>query len=95
MAKGPLSKEDGIMSDDVVKEIMEKTDLLTADEQLYLIAEIAEKVRRSAFSEPKEPLKWSDLVGMLPYPACGEDAQEYISRSRREADENRQIDTTS
>lgn len=29
--------------------------------------------------------KWSEIRGGLPCPACGEDAQKWVSRSRREA----------
>lgn len=75
------------MSDRVLRELIEKIDLLTADEQLRLIAELAEKARVSAVGGSVQKRKWSDLIGMLSYPACGEDAQVYISRSRREADD--------
>jgi hypothetical protein len=34
--------------------------------------------------------KWEDLIGLLPYPALGEDAQAYISRTRREGDAHRE-----
>jgi len=82
------------MSDDILNEIIQKSDLLTPDEQLRLIADLAKKVRVRAAHEPVPCRNWSDLVGMLPYPACGEDAQKSISRSRRESDENRLVDQT-
>src|SRR4051812_34700127 len=41
-------------------------------------------------SVPATPRKrWLDLLGKAPYPLTGEDAQDWISRSRREADESR------
>jgi hypothetical protein len=36
------------------------------------------------------PLHWADIRGALDYPACGEDAQEWVSRSRQEADDRRE-----
>lgn len=69
--------------------LLKQIDLLTADDQLRLVSYVAEKARR------KMPLartrrKWKDVCGMLPYPALGEDAQAYISRTRREGDEHRE-----
>jgi len=81
-----------VMREDVLTELIEKTRLLTPDEQLRLIAVLADTVRTTAIPESKPRRKWSDLRGMLPYPACGEDAQEYVSRCRRETDESRRID---
>ncbi|MDB9305083.1 hypothetical protein PN488_11955 [Nodularia spumigena CS-591/12] len=34
--------------------------------------------------------KWSDLKGMADYPLLGEDAQQWVSQTRREADEHRE-----
>ena len=45
---------------------------------------------RSAESSGKMPRQWRELRGALPCPACGEDAQQWVSRSRREADEKRE-----
>ena len=39
---------------------------------------------------PTDALKWADLAGMLPYPALGEDAQAWVTRTRREGDEHRE-----
>jgi len=80
------------MREEILTELIEKTSLLTAEEQLRLIVALAEKVRGSTVHEPKSRWKWSDLPGMLTYPACGEDAQTYISRSRHESDDTRQLD---
>ncbi len=35
--------------------------------------------------------RWSDLRGALPCPAFGEDAQKWVSRSRRESDAKRTL----
>jgi hypothetical protein len=80
------------MREEILTELIEKTSLLTPEEQLRLIVALAEKVRATAMRESKSRWKWSDLPGMLPYPACGVDAQTFISRSRRESDETRRLD---
>ena len=35
--------------------------------------------------------KWSDIRGTAPYPMLGEDAQEWVTRTRRESEEGREI----
>ncbi len=82
------------MSENLLEELIEKTGRLTVEEQLRLMEVLAEKVRVARVGETKTRRKWSDLSGMLPYPACGEDAQVWISRARRESDENRQAVAT-
>ncbi|MGB6064351.1 MAG: hypothetical protein WBG50_06060 [Desulfomonilaceae bacterium] len=82
------------MRDDILTELIEKTRLLTPEEQLRLIVDLAEEVRMTAIRGAKPRRKWSDLRGLLSYPACGEDAQVCISRSRQESDENQHIDPT-
>jgi hypothetical protein len=81
------------MKNEILEEIIKKVDLLTTEEQLSLIAALAEKARASTVVRSEPLRRWSDLMGMLSYPACGEDAQGYISHSRRESDEKRLADT--
>ncbi len=69
--------------------LLKQIDLLTADDQLRLVSYVAEKARRK-MPPAKTRRKWKDVCGMLPYPALGEDAQAYISRTRREGDEQRE-----
>jgi hypothetical protein len=60
---------------------------LSPDERVRL----AEALLESAEAVPERPRrKWADLKGKAPYPQCGEDAQAWVSRSRREADEQRE-----
>lgn len=79
------------MKSEILEEIIEKVDLLTTEEQLSLIDVITRKTR-SSVRLSGGPRTWLDLKGMLSYPACGEDAQSYISRSRQESDEKRLTD---
>ena len=57
--------------------------------------QLAETILRDLASEaqaanPPRRRAWSEIRGMAPYPLCGEDAQQWITRSRRESDEQRE-----
>jgi len=77
------------MSTQLLDSLLKQIDLLTADEQLRLVSYAAEKARRKM---PVDKLrrKWRDVRGLLPYPALGEDAQAWVTRTRREGDEHRE-----
>jgi hypothetical protein len=76
------------------------SDNLTLEQVEALAAKLAPDDRRTlaerllrglAAPEPDQAaLRWSDIRGALAYPACREDAQEWVTRSRREADERRE-----
>ena len=77
------------MSAQLLDSLIKQVDLLTAEEQLRLVSYVIEKTRQQmATRRPRR--KWKDIYGLLPYPAFGEDAQAYISRTRREGDEHRE-----
>ncbi len=68
--------------------VIEQIDKLSLDEQLQLIAYLAEKARQA--TQPERPrVTWRDLRGALPYGLYGEDAQETISQWRQESDDHR------
>jgi len=73
-----------------VERMLEQAARLTSAERLLLAARLIEGVRKEIPKSAGVPLKWRDLRGMLPYPACGEDAQAFISRTRREDTEHRE-----
>jgi hypothetical protein len=73
------------MSSSLLQKLLEQTEQLTTAERLTLAARLIEDARRQIPGAAPEPqITWREVCGMLPYPAFGEDAQEYISRSRRE-----------
>ena len=76
------------------QELLRQADGLTVDEQLRLAAYLVDKARRACGAQPP-PGKWCDLCGAAPYPLAGEDAQGWVSRTRREDDEQRQRAWTS
>lgn len=72
----------------LLQALLKQAEQLTLEEQLELISRLADQLRTQTTS-PKPQRKWSDLKGMAPYPLMGEDAQEWVSRTRREGDEHR------
>ena len=74
------------MASDDCERILREAEQLPPDEQLELIARLAARLRARPEPGKKRP-RWEDLAGSAPYPLCGEDAQQYISRTRGEADD--------
>jgi hypothetical protein len=77
------------MATDVLEELIKRAESLTPDEQLRLIAHLAEKARQ-AYQPPPLRRQWREICGAAPYPLLGEDAQAWVSRTRREGDEHRE-----
>jgi len=78
------------MASKKLMEIMKQADSLSPDEQLDLISHLAQHARES-YVEAKPRRKWSEISGIAPYPLTGEeDAQDWVTRSRREDDEHRE-----
>jgi len=80
------------MATSKVTEIMKQAEGLSTTEQLELIALLAESARASSqeISQPTVGRKWSEAMGIAPDLLNGEDAQAWVSRTRREADESRE-----
>lgn len=69
------------MAADALDKLIREAERLTADERLRLIERLSAKARESG---PRR--QWRDICGAAPYPLLGEDAQEWVSRSRRDSD---------
>jgi hypothetical protein len=78
-----------IVASDELMEIMQRAERLSPDEQLRLIAHLATTARQ-AYSAPPRRRDWREIEGIAPYPLLGEDAQAWVSRTRREGDERRE-----
>jgi hypothetical protein len=64
---------------------------LPAQERLRLVEKIVHDLSAQlATSGLAQRRRWSELRGRVAYPLCGEDAQQWLSRQRREADEQRE-----
>ncbi len=72
-----------------IASILEQVDRLSPDDQLLLIAHVATKVRHNTQSGLQK-YRWRDLRGLLPAMALGEDAQDWVSRTRSESDQERE-----
>ena len=71
-----------------IDQILKHAGKLTPSERLLLASRLIQGVRFDMPSH-KSRRKWRDAAGLLPYPALGEDAQIYISRTRRADNDHR------
>ncbi|GAB4292732.1 MAG: hypothetical protein Fur0025_28580 [Oscillatoriaceae cyanobacterium] len=72
----------------LLKDLLQQAEQLSYEERLELIRGVAQGLKKSEAGVRAKP-RWSDLKGMAPYPMMGEDAQEWVTRTRREGDEHR------
>jgi hypothetical protein len=72
----------------LLKHLLQQVEQFTPEDRLELIRQIAQRLKQSEVVVTAKP-RWSDLKGMAPYPMMGEDAQEWVSHTRREGDEHR------
>lgn len=72
----------------LLEKIFSEIEQLTPEEQLTVMGYLVERVKKHV-TQPQPKPKWSDLKGMAPYPLFGEDAQEWVSRTRQGGDEHR------
>lgn len=79
------------MSSTTYDRILEESRSLSAAEVEQLIQELEDRKRILENNPQSNPPTWKDLRGKAPYPLCGEDAQEWVSRTRRESDERRRV----
>ena len=70
-----------------LEEVLLSIDRLSTPEQLEIISHITNRLKQRELQQPKR--KWLDLAGTATYPLLGEDAQVWVSRSRREDREQR------
>jgi hypothetical protein len=62
---------------------------LPPPERKQLAEAILKELAAAAPSEPRRR-SWQEIRGAVPFPLCGEDAQDWVSRGRNEADDQRQ-----
>ena len=65
-----------------LERIIESINKLSASEQLVVVNHISARLKKDRATETQ--LRWLDLVGTVPYPMLGEDAQEWVSGSRQD-----------
>jgi hypothetical protein len=69
-------------------DVIRQAGKLTPEEQLRLIAYLAEQARKSA-RKPSQK-RWHDIKGAAAYPLMDEDAQDWVSRTRQASDAQRE-----
>lgn len=77
------------MSAELLETLTHQAEQLLPDEQLTLAQHLIESARQAVRTTPKRRRKWAEISGIAPYPILGEDAQEWVTRTRREGDEHR------
>ncbi len=80
------------MSSKTLTDLLQQVNSLTTDEQLRLAAYLVERAREACPPLTRHR-SWREMQGSVPGRALGEDAQEWVSRTRREADERREART--
>ncbi|NES05349.1 MAG: hypothetical protein F6K22_22525, partial [Okeania sp. SIO2F4] len=76
------------MSQELLNELISKSEKLNIEEKLQLMRYLSSHLQINDNSTPKPGRKWRDIQGKATYPLVGEDAQEWVSRTRQEATEN-------
>ncbi len=78
------------MSSEILDEQIQRSNSLTVDEQLRLAAYLVERVRETSQASIRRR-KWREIRGLAHPGFLGEDAQTWVSRTRREADERQSV----
>lgn len=68
-------------------DIIRRAETLSPQELLQLISYLAERAQQ-AYGDGSERRRWSEISGAAPL--LGEDAQDWVSRSREESDSGRE-----
>jgi len=72
-----------------IERIIAETETLLPEEQLRLAAHLIEQARKS-YGENASRHQWREIAGIAPNLTKGQDAQEWVSNSRRESDSHRE-----
>ncbi|MEB3886092.1 hypothetical protein [Lyngbya sp. CCY1209] len=81
-------KEVGAMSP-LLAQVLREIEQLNPEEQLQVISHATELVKRQTSTHGKPRRKWLDIAGNAPYSLVGEDAQEWVTRTRGESQQHR------
>lgn len=74
-----------------LQQVLSDIDRLSPTDRIQVMTHVIESIKEYIPPESnKLARKWSDLKGMVTAPLMGEDAQEWVSRTRREGDEHRE-----
>jgi hypothetical protein len=73
-------------------DVLRQAEQLPPAEQLELIARLAGHLQSAHGDDlkPRRRRSWLEIAGSAPYPLLGEDAQDWVTRTRHEGDEHRE-----
>ena len=74
-----------------LEDIIRRAEALTPDEQIELIAHLVHELAQQTDDAESARRDWSEIHGIAPDLLGGEDAQSWVTRGRREADEDRKL----
>jgi hypothetical protein len=77
-----------------LEDIIRRAEALTPDERVELITYLVHELAQRTDAAKSVRRDWTELHGIAPDLLQGEDAQEWVSRGRREADEARNLSIT-
>ncbi len=70
-------------------DVLKNADALAPEEQMLLLAHLMRRSRHAPDAQQAGPARWSGLRGAASHPLAGEDAQTWVTRTRRDAQEQR------
>jgi hypothetical protein len=73
----------------LLAQVLREIEQLNPEEQLEVISHATELVKRQTVTHKKPQRKWLDIAGNAPYPLVGEEAQEWVTRTRSESQQHR------
>lgn len=73
----------------LLAQVLREIEQLNPEEQLQVISHAAKLIKHQTATRRKSQRKWLDIAGNAPYPLVGEDAQEWVTRTRGEAQQYR------
>jgi hypothetical protein len=73
-------------------DVLRQAEQLPPGEQLELAARLVQRIQQLYRDDlkPKRRRSWLEIAGSAPHPLPGEDAQDWVTRTRREGDEHRE-----
>lgn len=77
------------MTSERMKRLMRQVDSLSVDERLLLASYLLKRTGEGGASDSIPRKKWGEICGIASFPPAGEDAQDWVTRTRRESDERR------
>ena len=72
-----------------LQQVLQDIDQLSLEEQFEVLNHTTDQLKRQAVIPDKPKRKWLDIAGTASYPLMGEDAQDWVTRTRRDSQEHR------